>query len=285
MKTTNIKYGRRKVKYLREDFLKEYKLYKQLILASDPDTEIVLTGYAYLKEQNILDFDQLQKDLKRKPLKIKQELQNKKIPENIFELGKFCLENYGISYKDINNFYLLKDVEELSYKRDFITKIIETEFKEFYENKFYSFDKKIDPEEKIEIGFPKKKYTLKNFFDHFKISYNLMKKYEEENSELLRTAFTGFVYKLEKKSFPFKEIKEGLKRESIIIETEFKDNKIPKEIFDLGKECLSTYGLDYNDIVRFYTYEKLRENSFKRFLKTEVEDKSWINYFLNKNTK
>jgi hypothetical protein len=283
MINTNIikKMGRREVKYKREDFLKEAKVYKQLLKASDKDTEIVMTGYVYLKELNlnIIDFEKLSKTLKRKPKKIKQIQTNKNIPELYFEAGLSCLELYGLNYKDINNFYYYQEVEKIFYKKDFLKYITDETFKKYYEDKFYSFDKKID--EKIKLGFINKKYTLKRFFDNFKIPYKLIKIYEDNKPDLLKTGMTGFAFKEEKNIFPFSL----LKKDEIEITEDFKDIKIPDDIFKKGKECLKNFGLSYEDINYFYTLEKMRENSFKSFLKKEINDKSFINYFLDKNIK
>lgn len=287
MKTTTIKMGRREPKYTRENFLKEIKVYKQLLQKKDKDFEIIFTGYVYLKELslNIIDFDQLSKILKRTPKKIEQIQENKNIPELYFAAGVSCLELYGLDYKDINNFYLYQDVEKLFYKNDFLKKITDEDFKKYYEDKVYSFDRKIDLDKKIELGFIKKKYSIKDFCDNFNVMYVFIKKFEEISLNFLKTAITGYAFKNEENVLDFNLLKNILNRESIEITEDFKDKKIPVEIFEAGKECLKTYGVSYEDINSFYSLEKMRENSFKRFLIKEVDDKSFVNFFLNKNIK
>lgn len=279
-----MKYGRRKTLYTREQFLKEIKAYKQLLKHSDPDFEIVFTGYVFLKEQEKdFNFKSLQKALSKTPKKIKDKRTNENINELYFEKGKECLEIFGLSYEDINNFYLFKDLEKDFYKNDFLKKIKEKEWIKFYENKFYSFDRKLSDE--IKTGAIKKKYPIKDFFDYFNISYKFIKEYEDKKPELLKTAMTGLAYKTEKNIFPFKLLKEELGKESLTFKEDFSDPKISKEVLEKGKECLVKYGLSYEDINSYYTYETIREYSFKRFLKVEVEDEDFIKYFIKKNTK
>jgi hypothetical protein len=281
------KMGRRNSKYSREDFLKEIKIYKQLLKVDDPDFEILMTGFVYLKEENVLDFNKLKKILKKEVINTNQKQTNKNVPTFYFEAGKKCLRKFGLNYKDINDFYLYKEVESIFYKKDFLQKIKDENWKSFYENKFYIFKKSIDMTKEIENGFIKKEYTIKDFFNYYKLSYNLIKELENKNPKLLKIALTGFSYweEQDKKFIDFNYLKKELKKESIKFDEDFEYPKISKEILKKGKECLEIFGLDFDDINYFYSLEKLRENSFKRFLKKEIKDENWIEYFLDKNTK
>lgn len=282
------KMGRRTPTYIITDFLKEYKLYKQLLKVSDPAYEIVFSGYCYLKEINKtedkIDFEKLSKEIAHDKIEINQkclENINSKIPSEIIELGLFFIETYNLTYKDINNFYYTKELKELFYKR-FLEKLENSNYKEFYSNRTFEISKDFNINSKY--GAPKKQHEVLSYFKDNKISLTYFSEIKENYPDLLEILKIGHAYKIEKEKgiINFEELKSLLKREDNT------DNlnslpfhkKAEKETIYEGIECLKKYNLTDQDFNEFYKVREYLESTFRLLLK-EIEDENWRQFIIN----
>lgn len=276
------RYGKRIAKYSAKSILTEYYLYhKDFNKKNDPDLyEVVLTGFSYLKEKNIFPFLKVSHFLKKDYTELISKDLHHPIFQKLIDAGKECLLTYGINFEDINNFYIFSELNEEYHKVDFINKIESEKWKHYFLNRNYltkDFSTK-----KLKRGGIKDKYPVIDIFLKYKLQLNEIKSMKENNYDYFNCFLTGYVFLKEKDIFPFLKISQELNFDPIFLTTDYKHKKIPEKIIDLGKECLATYGINFEDVNNFYFYEKLKDNSFNLFLKKEIKDKKWQELFISK---
>ena len=124
------KMGRRKEQFTVEQMIKENKFYKQLLKRSDPNFDLIFSGFIFkkLKDQ---DFDFSTISFLKKELSYNESdllNVNKKIPTVLIYEGINCYLE-GFNHEDFNSLFYYKNVEKEYYK-DFTDKIKDPKVKQ-----------------------------------------------------------------------------------------------------------------------------------------------------------
>lgn len=276
------RYGKRVVKYSAKSILTEYSLFhKDFNKKHNPElVEVVLTGFSYLKEKNIFPFENVSHFLKKDYKELNSKDLHHPILQELIDSGKECLSTYGINFEDINNFYIFSELNEEYHKVDFINRISEDEWKNYFLNRNYIT--KDFSTGKTKTGSIKDKYPVVDIFLKYKIQLNEIKTMKETNYDYFNCFLTGHSFLKEKDIFPFENISQELNLDPIFLTTDYKHKKIPDKIIVAGKECLEKYGINFEVINKFYYYKKMKDNSFNHFLKKEIKDKKWKELLISK---
>lgn len=281
-------FGKRVPKYTAKTILTEYKIFQKDFnknIIEENLYKTIMTGFVYLKEINIFPFEKLSNFLRKDFSTIINQDFEHPIFEELIKAGKDCFDKYGLDYIDINNFYLFNEIQEDFYKTQFLNKIKEKYWHDFYLFKDYSTS--LIYVEPTGTGAIKKKYLNKDIFTLYKIQLNEIKKMKEEQTEYYTEFLTGYSFMKEEQNkipFPFEKLSKDFKRTPIVFDTSnYNHKKVPEKLIIKGKECLKTFGLTFDDINNFYYYETLKENSFKSFLYNWMKDEPiWKRIFILK---